>query len=177
MSRLFGEVRQNGYVVDDLDEAVRHWTGVLGIGPFFRIDTVPLDYFRYRGEPTDVRIAIALGFSGGVQFELIQQLNDAPSPYRDFVVEYGYGLHHVSSWSESYDRDRETIGAAGISVIAEGKITDGPRFTYFDTATAISGTMMEMADFTPALSERSARMRKVCAEWDGSDPMRPNSAL
>ncbi len=35
MSRLFGDVRQNGYVVRDLEAAMKHWTQVLGVGPFF----------------------------------------------------------------------------------------------------------------------------------------------
>ena len=51
MSRLFGEIRQNGYVVHDIEAALRHWTGVLGVGPFFHFERVPIDDFRYRGEP------------------------------------------------------------------------------------------------------------------------------
>lgn len=29
MSRIFGEIRQNGYVVRDTDSAMAHWTQVL----------------------------------------------------------------------------------------------------------------------------------------------------
>jgi hypothetical protein len=35
MSRVFGEIRQNGYVVRDLTAALHHWTTVLGVDPFF----------------------------------------------------------------------------------------------------------------------------------------------
>ncbi len=31
MSRYFGSVRQNGYVVRNIDAALKHWTEVLGI--------------------------------------------------------------------------------------------------------------------------------------------------
>ncbi len=30
MSRVFGEIRQNGYVVRDIEAALRHWTETLG---------------------------------------------------------------------------------------------------------------------------------------------------
>ena len=48
MSRLFGAVRQNGYVVRDIDAALRHWTGVLGVGAFYYFERVALEDFRYR---------------------------------------------------------------------------------------------------------------------------------
>ncbi len=51
MSRIFGEVRQNGYVVRDIDAALKHWTEVLGVGPFFYFERAPVSDFRYRGEP------------------------------------------------------------------------------------------------------------------------------
>ena len=85
MSRFFGEIRQNGYVVRDIDAALAHWTGTLGVGPFFYFERVPIADFRYRGEPSPVEVSIALANSGALQIELIQQRNDAPSMYRDFL--------------------------------------------------------------------------------------------
>ncbi len=35
MNRGFGSVRQNGYVVRDIEAALKHWTEVLAVGPFF----------------------------------------------------------------------------------------------------------------------------------------------
>jgi hypothetical protein len=176
VSRLFGNVRQNGYVVEDINAALDHWTKTLGIGPFYKIDKIPLSSYRYRGEESPVELAVALGFSGGIQFELIQQLNDAPSPYLDFVRDHGFGLQHISSWSEQYDRDLRTVAAAGISVIADGKVTNGPRFCYFDTG-MIGGTMIEMADFTPEFAARAAKMERAAREWDGIEPIRPYASL
>ena len=47
MSRFFGKVCQNGYVVRDIEAALTHWTEVLGVGPFFYIDRVQCDWFTY----------------------------------------------------------------------------------------------------------------------------------
>ena len=54
MSRGFGVIRQNGYVVRDVEAAMKHWTEVLGVGPFFYFERVPIEDFRYRGEPSPI---------------------------------------------------------------------------------------------------------------------------
>ena len=67
MSRLLGPVRQNGYVVHDIEAAMRHWTEVLGVGPFYYIEHVPVEHFTYKGEASDLQLSIALANSGGLQ--------------------------------------------------------------------------------------------------------------
>ena len=64
------------------------------------LDRVPIEDFRYRGEPSPLEVSIALANSGALQIELIQQRNDAPSMYRDFLSrESRGGLHHVAYWT------------------------------------------------------------------------------
>ncbi len=99
MSRLFGEIRQNGYVVRDIDSALKHWIEVLGVGPFFYLERAPIENFRYYGERSEMVASIALANSGPLQIELIQQRNDAPSMYRDFLAGGHEGLQHVEYWT------------------------------------------------------------------------------
>ncbi len=84
MSRIFGPVRQNGYVVRDIDAAMRHWVETLGVGPWFYIDRVQCDYFRYRGEASPVEMSIALANSGDLQItwatKAASAVNRAASP-------------------------------------------------------------------------------------------------
>ena len=47
MSRIFGPVRQNGYVVRDIEKAMTHWVEVMGVGPWYYIDRVQTDWFRH----------------------------------------------------------------------------------------------------------------------------------
>ena len=42
MSRLFGPLRQMGFVVRDIDKAMRHWIEVCGIGPWYIAEKLPL---------------------------------------------------------------------------------------------------------------------------------------
>jgi hypothetical protein len=92
MSRIFGAITQNGYVVHDIEAAMRHWIDVLGVGPWFYVERAPIEDFQYQGKPSPVEVPIALANSGARQIELIQQRNEAPSMYRDFLLAGHEGL-------------------------------------------------------------------------------------
>ena len=83
MSRLFGDMRQVGIVVRDIEAAMRHWVEVCGVGPWFYTDRLAVTAFTYAGERyDDIHLSIALANSGDVQLELIQQRCDRPSMYQ-----------------------------------------------------------------------------------------------
>ncbi|GMV61886.1 MAG: glyoxalase [Parvibaculum sp.] len=173
MSRFFGKVCQNGYVVRDIEAALKHWTEVMGVGPFYYIDRVKCDWFTYRGEPSPVEMSIALGNTGDLQIELIQQRNDAPSMYMDFLNAGREGLQHMSWWTTDYQAQYDRALAAGFKVGHEGQI-GGPqgRFVYFDTETH-PGTVIEMSDISGAKGKFFEHIRKAAIGWDGTDPVRP----
>lgn len=171
MSRLFGPIRQCGIVVPSLDRALDYWTGVLGIGPFYRMNHVELDYFRLRGQESEVDLSIALGNSGDMQIELIEQHNDAPSPYLDFLNRHGPGLQHYSVWSENYDSEMQRLAGEGIEVLAEGKIGNGSRFAYFEGGND-GQPVMEISDLTSTTAELFKMIRDEAAGWDGRNPVR-----
>lgn len=95
MSRLFGPIRQNGYVVRDIRAAMDHWIHVVGVGPWFFVERVKTDWFRHRGADSPMTMSVALANSGDLQIELIQQTNDAPSLYREFL---DAGHEGCSTW-------------------------------------------------------------------------------
>ena len=49
MSRMFGAITQNGYVVRDIEAAMRHWIDVLGVGPWFYVERAPIEDFQVPG--------------------------------------------------------------------------------------------------------------------------------
>ncbi len=171
MSRIFGDVRQNGYVVRDVEAALRHWTEVLGVGPFFYFERVPLDWFTYRGEPSPVEVSIALANSGPLQIELIQQRNDAPSMYRDFLATGLEGLQHVAYWTEHFDEDMARIEKAGYEVGQAGCIGRSGRFVYLRTE-AHPGTVVEVSEVTGPKGRFFAHVAEQARDWDGADPIR-----
>lgn len=170
MSRHFGEIRQNGYVVRDIEAALRHWTEVLGVGPFFHFERVPVRDFRYRGEPSDLEVSIALANSGPLQIELIQQRNDAPSMYRDFLAGCGEGLQHVAYWTEHFDRDLARIEKRGLRVGQSGCIGENGRFVYFETEHH-PGTVVELSEINGPKGRFFRHIAEAAADWDGSEPI------
>jgi len=170
MSRHFGEIRQNGYVVRDIEAAMEHWTRVLGVGPFFYIEHVPVDGFRYRGEPSDVDASIALSNSGPLQIELIQPRNDAPSLWRYFLAAGHEGLQHVAYWTETMDAALDAIAARGVEIGQQGSIGEDGRFVYLLTE-AHPGTVVEVSEVSGAKGRFFEHIAQAAARWDGSDPI------
>lgn len=172
MSRIFGPVCQNGYVVRDIQAAMTHWIDVMGVGPWFYIDDVKTDWFKCRGVDSDVKMSIALANSGDLQIELIQQRNDAPSLYKEFLDAGHEGLQHMSYWTHDYQALYDKALGLGYKVGHEGAI-GGPqgRFAYFDTQ-AHPGTIVEISDISGAKGKMFGHIRKVAAAWDGVDPIR-----
>lgn len=171
MSRLFGEIRQNGYVVRDIEAALEHWTGTLGVGPFYYFERAPVSDFRYRGEPSPLEVSIALANSGALQIELIQQRNDAPSMYRDFLGAGREGLQHVAYWTQQFDADLERVRGSGIDVGQSGTVGESGRFVYFDTEFH-PGTVIELSEISGAKGRFFEHLAELARSWDGSDPVR-----
>lgn len=172
MSRIFGKVCQNGYVVRDIEAAMQHWIEVMGVGPWFYIEDVKTDWFTHRGQPSEVKMSIALANSGDLQIELIQQRNDAPSMYREFLEAGREGLQHMSYWTEHYQALYDTAQSLGYRIGHEGQIGgEKGRFAYFDTESH-PGTVIEISDISGTKGKTFAHIRKAAEGWDGSDPIR-----
>lgn len=171
MSRLFGEMRQIGIVVRDIEAAMRHWVDVCGVGPWFYADKLPVTAFTYRDKTyDDLHISVALANSGEVQLELIQQRCDTPSMYRDYLAAGNEGMQHWSSWPEDYEDRLEHALSNGYSVGQAGDSPRGP-FVYL-WEEGHPGTVIEMAHMTPTRRAIFDAIREAAADWDGTDPIR-----
>jgi Glyoxalase/Bleomycin resistance protein/Dioxygenase superfamily len=172
VSVFFGEIRQLGYVVPDIVAAMDYWSRVLGVGPFFYAERVPVVNFTYRGEPSSPVTSVALANSGPVQVELIQQRNDAPTMYRDFVNAKGSGLQHVAYWTQNFDADLARLGARGFKVGMGGEVGARGRFVYFETEYH-PGAVIELSEVEGPKGRMFDLIRNAAIGWNGSDPVRP----
>lgn len=173
MSRIFGSVCQNGYVVRDIQGAMDHWINVLGVGPWFYIERVKTDYFRHRGKDSNPDLSIALANSGDLQIELIQQRNGAPSMYKEFLERGHEGLQHMSFWTHDYQELYDRVLSLGHKVGHEGQIGgEQGRFAYFDTE-GHPGTVVEISDISGSKGKFFEHIRRIARDWDGSEPIRP----
>lgn len=172
MSRIFGIYRQNGYIVKDLETAIKYWTEKMGVGPFFIARNLELKSFTYCDSNKIPSIDIALANLGDIQIELIQPNDDTPSPYLNFLKTKGPGMHHISVWSDDYDNLVAKLLHQGFSRDCHGEVSNGVRFSFFDSAKT-EGTTMEIADSrTPGFKELSEAVRIASRDWDGTRPVR-----
>ena len=170
MSIRLGEVRQVGYVVKDIERAMRLWVD-MGVGPWFYAEEVPVEDFFYKGVPSALEMSVALANSGHLQMELIQQRNDAPSLYRDFLQTTGEGAHHISYWTEDFDEQWKHLLSCGYTVGHSGNIGVQGRFIYFVNED-LPGTIIELSEVSGFKGEYFKAIAEAATDWDGSDPIR-----
>lgn len=173
MSRIFGNPNQMGYVVRDIHAAMDAWVAH-GVGPWFYFEKIETDYFRYRGADSPMQMSAAIANSGDMQIELIQQRNDAPSLYMDFVNSGREGFQHISYWTTDYQALYDSALNHGYVIGHEGSIGgEQGRFAYLDKPGADpSGTVIEISDISGPKGLFFAHVREVALAWDGSDPIR-----
>ena len=119
-------VMQTAFIVEDIRKEMDRFTELLGIGPWFLRERGRFAVQTYRGEPTEVELAIAMGYCGSMNYELIQQLNDVPSVYRDVVEQRGYGLHHFGYVVGDYAAGCAKYSGQGFELVTPGVPGLGP---------------------------------------------------
>jgi Glyoxalase/Bleomycin resistance protein/Dioxygenase superfamily len=166
-----GEFRffQLGFLVEGLLGTAARWARVHGVGPFHvmpRIETA----CTYRGAPSGIELQVAVAQAGPVQIELIEQLCDRPSVYRDLFAKGESGFHQVCTVTRDYDEKKAHYQGLGY-VLASEMGSASQRVAYFDTSDDF-GFVTEVVEETPSFLANVARIAQTCATWDGVDPVR-----
>ena len=163
-----GPIMQIALVPSDFDAAIKHWTGVMGVGPFFLIENIALAEMLYLGKPSDCVFTIALAYWGDMQVELIRQENDAPSIYRG--CEDG-ALHHTCVLTNDIEQARQTAVGSGATILVEAKVGDDGAVLYIDTGGG-PGSIVEILQPASGTDALFAMIKDASVDWDGSDPVR-----
>lgn len=174
MSVIFGGTRQVGFVVRDIEKAMAHWSGVLGVGPWFYKEVVQTTEFSYHGQASELpQLSIALANSGGLQLELIQQRNDVPSLYLDSLRRGGECAQHLAYWTEDrFDEWHALLRARGYVEGHAGRMGIRGRFAYFVHDDLPSG-MIELSELTGGKGAYFQQIAAAAQGWDGhTDPIR-----
>ncbi|MCP5180384.1 MAG: VOC family protein [Pseudomonadales bacterium] len=162
-------ILQYAYVVNDIETACRHWTELVGAGPFFVSPHHVSESHFHRGEPNRADLSYAFGQAGPAHIQLIQQHNDAPSVYRDLYPAGSQGFHHVAILPTDFDAEKARFEAAGFPAVTT--LVSAARVAYMDTRAAF-GAFVEVYEDNAALRETFAFWKEVHDNWDGRDPIR-----
>lgn len=166
-----GSIIELCHVVRDMDHAIRHWT-MLGAGPWFVGELELSENQFHRGQPTEMSIEVAFGFSGGLLIELVRPIKDIPSVFREVLDTRGPGYHHVMLRAD-FDEGCARLHAAGHEIAMRGTMPSGERCVLFDTRGDNDG-FIELMEISPLIERQMENMARAHREWDGhSDPRRP----
>lgn len=166
-----GGVIQMAFIVPNLRDAMADWTLRLGIGPWFLFSPFKPLTQSYRGGPTDVSVSIGMAYSGHMQYELIEQHNDAPSVYRETRDKRGYGFHHWGVSAPDFDKSLKAQQAAGYELAFYAEPDRGIRVAYMDTTRDLPG-YIELIETGPAVEGLFTMMYQAALGWDGKEPVR-----
>lgn len=161
---------QAAWVVPDLEAAMLRWATISRVGPFYVNRDVQMEQARYRGQPTNIPVRLAIAQAGGVQIELIEQLDDTPSVYRDSVPRGQEGFHHMAAFVDDVEAEIARYAATGAELAYDGYFGD-VRIGYVDTRKHL-GFMVELFDHKPGMDALFARVAEEARGWDGGDPIR-----
>lgn len=162
---------QIAWVVPDLHAAIDQWARQAGVGPFFYFDDVVYENAVYRGEAwKPVKFHAAIAQAEDMQIELISQLEEGPSMFRELVPPGKSGLHHMSTYTENFAADLEHYRAAGAEVVFSG-LMKGTPVCWLDTVDTL-GFMTELMTANPIKEQIFAMFRDAARTWDGVDPIR-----
>jgi hypothetical protein len=168
-SLLPGAIRQNGYVVRDLDRAIASMVA-MGIGPWFVLGPMPQDIV-HRGAPSSIELRIGFANSGELQMELIEQGNDAPSLYTEFYAAGREGFHHLAWWADDYDAFDATARAAGFPIVTTGSAGGVTRYCYAELD-GVASTAVEVMELNDATRWMATTVAEAAIDWNGRDPVR-----
>lgn len=163
---------QMAYVVPDIEAAMAGWTRDLGVGPFFLLDRFTGEDPVYRGAPAQGAVALAMGFAGHMQIELLQPLDDHASVYRETIDERGHGFHHWGIGTRDFTGDIARYGERGYEVAFQAGVPTGGSVAYLDTAGELPG-FLELIELGEMMEAVFTRFYAASLAWDGSDPVRP----
>ena len=140
-------ISQIGVVVRNVDKAARHYSSLLGIGPFTIYEFRP-ESDLYNGERMEGTI-LKMGKAAwnGVELELIEPVK-GKSPHMDWLRTRGEGVQHFGFNVADFDGVCARFRENGFSPILQGasyvEVYKGNlRACYFDTDKAI-GVILEV---------------------------------
>ena len=142
---LKGGIAQVAILVKDLDETVKNYWTIFGIGPwhFYTYARPLVSQMSYHGRAADYKMQIALSQIGPMRIELIEA-KEGDSIYADFIREHGYGVHHFGILVEDMNDALAQAHSAGFNMIQDGSgfgLHGDGHYAYLETEEPLGVTL------------------------------------
>lgn len=174
---ILGRRMQLSMVVKDIDAAAHFWAEKLGVGPWILFENAMEGRrFVHRGQESKVNMSLAMTYAGETQFELIQQVNDAPSPYREFLDAGHEGVQHLEFWPEDYTASCQALELAGFEEVSVIYQPDGTKNGSYFVSPPNVGVVVAVVPMTPFRQTYMSTIERLAGSWDGNRPVRKFSS-
>ena len=164
-------IYQIAYVVENLSAAMNNWLSQTSCGPFFLFEHFEFVEPVYRGEPTNLDISIALGYTGSLCIELIQQHDESPSVYLEEINRKGYGQHHLAILEPQVEQRISHYASEGSPCLFRGAFAMGVEVAYLDTRATL-GCLLELVEDNEVSRAVLKDLQQAHEEWGGHEPIR-----
>ncbi|WP_342661399.1 hypothetical protein Rruber_05164 (plasmid) [Rhodococcus ruber] len=163
------QIVQIAFVVDNLEDAARGWSGTFGAGPFFVHENMPVSDVRGPdGRPAVFSQDVAIGQWGSLMVELVKWHDLQAGPVADVLGRSGF--NHVAYFAPDSDAERERLEAAGHKVVVS--LGFGDLRVHFHDAVAEHGFAIEHYPCADVVEELYRKVAEAAQGWDGADPVR-----
>jgi hypothetical protein len=167
-----GEPHHYAYVVDDIEETVNRLVDQLGAGPFFLVESVPLEKVLSRGEPAEFVHNSAFGCWGDGAVELIEAVTLAPERVKKAFAGPRPRIHHLAyaaPLTQVADL-RSSLDERGLPQYLSSQL--GEVDTTLHDASATLGHDIEIHVNSEGLRDFFEMVRGGAEGWDGAEPLR-----
>ena len=168
-----GEPHHSAYVVEDIETTVSRLVDQLGAGPFFLIESVPLENVLSRGEPAEFAHNSAFGSCGDGAIELMEPISLAPERVKQRFSAPRPGVHHVAYVVPAAEvaEVRRSLDQRGLPEYLSAQL--GETSNTFHDASATLGHDIEIHADVQGLRDFFGMVSGGAEGWDGSEPLRP----
>lgn len=178
MSYLFGNPVQVANVVPDVDREIDRYIAA-GVGPFYTMRRIR-PKARHRGARHDPLITAAFGYTGDVQIELIEQHDDTPSAYLEYLERHpGGGQHHLAFYCASFPEAVATAARHGqkLTVVQEYLGPNDEPFEIYYEADQDADPLLIQLNPPGLYHDLFTSIHEASTRWSGEDPVRDALAM
>ena len=145
------KIRHMGIVVEDLDKAIKYYSEIFRIGPWFKANFAGGGENYLRGEQKiNTEYETASAFSGKIEYQLIEVKGGDRDACIEHLEKHGEGIHHLGVYVNDIEKRLSAYEALGIGVLQTGTLKSGgkvggtvAKYAYLDSA-AIGGVVFEL---------------------------------
>jgi hypothetical protein len=164
-------VVQVGYLVPDIESAVRKWVERVGAGPFYIYEHFKPALILHRGKPAQWDHSAAFGQWGSVQLELIKVHSMSPATLSEQFSATAHRLHHLTWFSDDVAQESARLAALGWPEVMRMRMNTGTP-SAFNDARADLGHLIELYPRANLVAAHYDAIARAAVGWDGTRPLR-----